>query len=195
MAAIEGFSLLYSKQDWATAAGFHGFYSPHPPLYFTLIKVFNILLPDAWAGRTVAVICGVLVLPVFYLLARRLLDPIAALIATAVFALSPIHIYYSQEARMYSLVVLAVTASFLALVGVVQTHQRGWAVLYGISLAVAVYADYSSLFVLGPQALILLYFVWRQRRAMLPMVIAAGLAVLALPPLAAADLELGQFRQ
>ena len=178
----EGFSLLYSKQDWATAAGFHGFYSPHPPLYFTLIKVFNILLPDAWAGRTVAVICGVLVLPVFYLLARRLLDPIAALIATAVFALSPIHIYYSQEARMYSLVVLAVTASFLALVGFVQTHQRGWAVLYGISLAVAVYADYSSLFVLGPQALILLYFVWRQRRAMLPMVIAAGLAMLAYLP-------------
>ena len=46
----EGFSLLYSKQDWAAAAGFHGFYSPHPPLYFTLIKVFNIVLPDAWAG-------------------------------------------------------------------------------------------------------------------------------------------------
>jgi uncharacterized membrane protein len=178
----EGFSLLYSKQEWAAAAGFHGFYSPHPPLYFTLIKVFNIVLPDAWAGRTVAVLCGVLVLPVFYMLARRLLDPIAALIATGVFALSPIHIYYSQESRMYALVVLSVTASFLALVGFIQTHQRGWAVLYGISLAVAVYADYSSLFVLGPQALILLYFVWRERRAMLPMVIAAGLAVLAYLP-------------
>jgi hypothetical protein len=83
---------------------------------------------------------------------------------------------------MYSLVVLSVTASFLALVGFVQTHQRGWAVLYGLSLAVAVYADYSSLFVLGPQAAVLLYFAWRDRRAMTPMVIAAGLAVLAYAP-------------
>ena len=178
----EGFSLLYSKQEWASAIGLHGFYSPHPPLYFTLIKVFNLVMPDVWAGRTVAVVCGVLVLPVFFLLARRLLDPIAALIATAVFTLSPIHIYYSQEARMYTLVVLAVTAAFLALIGFVQTQRRWWAVLYGVSLSVAVYADYSSLFVLGPQAVVLLFFVLRDWRKMTPMLIAAALAVIAYVP-------------
>jgi uncharacterized membrane protein len=178
----EGFSLLYSKQEWAAAAGFHGFYSPHPPLYFTLIKVFNLVLPDVSAGRTVAVLCGVLVLPVFYLLARRLLDPVAALVATTVFMLSPIHIYYSQEARMYSLVVLAVTTSFLALVGYIQTLDRRWTALYGVSLAVAVYADYSSLFVLAPQAAVLLFYAWRYRGKMTPMLIAAGLAVLAYVP-------------
>jgi uncharacterized membrane protein len=178
----EGFSLLYSKQEWASTIGLHGFYSPHPPLYFTLIKIFNLVLPDVWAGRTVAVVCGVLVLPVFFLLARRLLDPVAALIATTVFTLSPIHIYYSQEARMYSLVVLAVTAAFLALVGYIQTQRRSWAVLYGFSLAVAVYADYSSLFVLGPQAAVLLFLAVRDWRKMTPMIVAAGLAVLAFVP-------------
>jgi uncharacterized membrane protein len=178
----EGFSLLYSKQDWATTSGLNGFYSPHPPLYFTLIKTANLVLSDAWAGRTVAVICGVLALPVFFMLARRILDPTAALIATTVFALSPIHIYYSQEARMYSLVVLSVTASFLALVAFLQTGRRRWAVLYGVALTVAVYADYSSLFVLAPQAIILSVLIWRYRRRMMPLMIAGAAAAVAYVP-------------
>jgi uncharacterized membrane protein len=178
----EGYSLLYSKQSWASAAGFNGFYSRHPPLYFTLVKVSNLVVSDVRAGRVVSVICGILVLPIFLMLARRLLDPVAAVIATGVFALSPIHIYYSQESRMYTLVVLAVTASFLALVAFRQTRHNRWAVVYGVSLAVAVYGDYSALFVLGPQAAVLLYFLVRDRRRMLPMVIAAGIAVLAYAP-------------
>ena len=178
----EGFSLLYSKQEWASAAGLNGFYSPHPPLYFLSTKIFNLVLPDVWAGRTLSVLCGVLALPVFFLLARRLLDPVAAVIATGVFALSPIHIYYSQEARMYSMVVLSVTASFLALIAFEQSRRLGWAALYGVSLAVAVWADYSSLFVLAPQALVLAVFVWRDWRKMLPLVAAGGIAVLAYLP-------------
>jgi uncharacterized membrane protein len=178
----EGFSLLYSKQSWSTTIGLDGFYSPHPTLYFTLIKVANLVLSDATAGRAVAVLCGVLAVPVFFMLARRILEPTAALIATLVFTLSPIHIYYSQEARMYSLVVLAVTTSFLALVAYLQTLHRGWAVLYGLSLAVAVYADYSSLFVLGPQAAALAIQVWRYRRRTIPLIIAGGAAAIAYLP-------------
>jgi uncharacterized membrane protein len=178
----EAFSLLYSKQQWTAAAGFHGFYSPHPPLYFLTTKVFNQVLPDVLAGRALSVLCGVLVLPVFWSLARRLLDPPAAAIATVVFALSPIHIYYSQEARMYSMVVLFVCLSFLALITFDQTGRRRWAVVYGVSLTIAAYTDYSSLFVLGPQALLLLLIFWRRGRRMLPLVTAGGLAVLAYLP-------------
>ncbi len=42
----EGFALLYSKQSWASAAGLNGFYSPHPPGYFFLTKVANLVLSD-----------------------------------------------------------------------------------------------------------------------------------------------------
>jgi mannosyltransferase len=178
----EAFSLLYSKQDWSAAAGFNGFYSPHPPLYFLMTKVANIVLPDATAGRVLSALFGVLALPVFYQLARRLLDQVAAIVATGVFTLNPIHVYYSQEARMYSMVVLFVTLSFLALIAFDQSGRRRWAVIYGFALAVAVYADYSSLFVLGPQALVVLFLTWRNPRRMVPILIAAGLAIVAYAP-------------
>ena len=178
----EGFALLYSKQSWPSVMGINGFYSPHPPLYFTLTKVFNLVFADDSAGRTLSVFCGIAALPVFWLLARRLLDPLAAIVATAVFAFSPIHIYYSQEARMYSLVVLSVTTSYLALVGYLQTRQRRWAALYGIALVIAAYGDYSSLFALAPQALILLWYLRRSWRQLIPLIIAGGAAVVAYAP-------------
>ncbi|HQY31415.1 MAG TPA: glycosyltransferase family 39 protein, partial [Thermomicrobiales bacterium] len=178
----EGFALLYSQQSWRSVVGLNGFYSPHPPLYFTLTKVFNEVMPDATAGRTVSVLCGILVLPVFYLLARRILDPVASLVATLVFALSPIHLYYSQEARMYALVVFSVTLAYLALVAFIQTHSKWWAALYALALVIAVYGDYSSLFALAPQAFILLWYIGRDWRKMIPILVAAGLAILAYAP-------------
>ena len=178
----EGFALLYSQQPWKSVTGLNGFYSPHPPLYFTLTKVFNTFLSDATAGRTLSLVCGLLTLPIFYLLARRLLDPPAALVATLVFSLSPIHLYYSQEARMYSLVVLTVTTSYYALVSFIQTNNRWYAVLYGAALVLAAYGDYSSLFAIAPQAAIIAFLLWRNWRRTIPLVLAGIAAVVLYVP-------------
>lgn len=178
----EGFALLYSQQSWKSVVGLNGFYSPHPPLYFSLTKVFNLVFSDASAGRTLSLVCGLLTLPFFYLLARRLMDPIASLIATLVFVLSPIHIYYSQEARMYALVVLTVTVSYYALVSFLQTGNKWYAVLYGGALVVAAYGDYSALFAIAPQIAIILYMLWRNWRRMVPIILAGVAAVLLYAP-------------
>lgn len=59
-------------------------------------------------------------------------------------ATSGLHIYYSQEARMYALATLAVTASFLAL------KQRRWLAYILISLA-AIYSHYLTVFIFPAQ--------------------------------------------
>ena len=50
--------------------------------------------------------CGVLAVPAIYVAGRRMLSRRAALIATLLLAISPLHVYYSQEVRMYGLVAL-----------------------------------------------------------------------------------------
>ena len=178
----EGFSLLYASQSWPNALGLNGFYSPHPTLYFVLTKVATLFLPDTLAGRAVAVTAGILTLPVFFLLARRILTKPAALIATSVLALSPIHLYYSQEARMYSLVVLIVAVSYLALIRFLEDRAVRWAVVYGFALAIGVYADYSTAYAFAPQVIFIAMAVFRWRKAALPLVIAGVAAVLAYVP-------------
>ena len=178
----EGLTVLYSKQPWRAVAGFEGFYSPHPPLYFSLVKASDLFTASETAGRWVSVIAGIATIPLFYILVARMLDRRAAFVASLVLALSPLHLYYSQEARMYSLVVLFVTLSFLSLVLFHQRSHWGWAALYGVSVALALWSDYSSGFALAPQAVFILVQLFRNRRASQPLLIAGGLAVVAYLP-------------
>jgi hypothetical protein len=77
----EGYTLLYSRQSWPEVMGFDGFYCPHPPLYFTLVKFANLFVREEIAARSVAAVAGVATVAVFYAIVSRLLDDRAAIAA------------------------------------------------------------------------------------------------------------------
>jgi len=178
----EGFTVLYSRLSWPSVLGFNGFYSPHPPLFFALVKAVASVTSDATAGRLISVVSAIATLPVFYALATRLLDRRAAVVATGILAISPLHIYYSQEARMYALLVFLITLTYLALVSYWQRPHWGWAALYGAAGALAMYIDYSAVYALAPQAVPLALIAYERGRQIRPLLIAIGAAGIAYLP-------------
>ena len=90
------------------------------------------------ALRLPALVAGLLALWAFYPLARRLVGHLPAVLGTLLFAINPMHVFYSHYARPYSMLVLvamllthAVQRSFSA------ERKRGWvlaAVLLGALL-------------------------------------------------------------
>ena len=178
----EGFTALYSQQDWRAVSGTLGFYSPHPPLYFTMVKVSDLFVSNELAGRLISVIAGIATIPVFYLLILKVLDRRAAFVSALVLAFSPIHLYYSQEARMYATVVFLIALSYLALVSYNQKPRWIWAVVYGLSAALALWVDYSSTYALAPQALFILVQFYRHRKAAAPLLAAGVFAILTYLP-------------
>jgi uncharacterized membrane protein len=178
----EGFTVLYSQQAWEAVSGMKGFYSPHPPLYFTLVKISDLFVANELAGRLISLIAGIATIPVFYLLMAKVLDRRAAFVSSLVLALSPIHLYYSQEARMYTLVVFLVALSYLALISFNQRPHWAWAAVYGVSASLALWVDYSSTYALAPQAVLILVQFYRHKRASAPLLAAGVLAVIAYAP-------------
>ena len=178
----EGYTIMFGRMSWADVLGLNGAYDSHPPLYFASAKLFGLAVPELVAGRLVSFVCGTLTLPVLYLLARRVAGGWIALAATFVLTISPLHIWYSQEARMYVPSMLFVAASYWALVEFRHVPQRKWAVLYGLSVLAAMYFSYSSLYALAPQAILLTWLLRQYRRAALPLLIALGLAIAAYLP-------------
>ena len=81
----------------------------HPPLYYSLlhiwIKLFGTLEGPV---RTLSAIASTLTIPVFYAACRRLLDKQSAILAVGILALSPFHVQFAQETRMYALLTLEV---------------------------------------------------------------------------------------
>ena len=83
----------------------------YPPLYNILAWLAVQVLGDAeWVLRLPAALLAVANVPLLYLLGRRIAGPSAGLLAAALLALSAYHVWYSQEARMYSLLAFAATA-------------------------------------------------------------------------------------
>ena len=98
----------------------------HPPLYYALLHGWAALLGTGpTALRLFSVAVGILTIPLLYLVARRMLSARAALLATLLLTISPLHVYYSQEVRMYGLVALLSVGILAAAWRAFQQKSRG----------------------------------------------------------------------
>ncbi len=178
----EGITVNVTRLPWLTVLGLRGAYETHPPLYFVLVKLTTLFIPEVDAGRVLSIVAGILTIPVLYLLTSRLIDKWAAVVAATVLALSPVHIWYSQEARMYTMTVLLVAISYLAIIAFYRSGQMRWVMAYGLSVLCALYVDYSSIYALAPQLLLLIYIAKVRRREAYKLWIAGAAAILAFLP-------------
>ena len=88
----------------------------HPPLYYALLHFWTKLAGDNPDDvRMLSAILGTLTIPVMFLLGRRLMGTSVGLLAALILALSPFHVRFAQETRMYTLLMLNVSLALLAL--------------------------------------------------------------------------------
>jgi len=84
----------------------------HPPAYQILLYFVERSIGDSeMALRLPSVIAGILTIPMMFLLGRKLLSVSAGLFAAALLAVAPIHIWFSQEARSFAILILLVAVS------------------------------------------------------------------------------------
>lgn len=89
----------------------------HPPLYYVLLHYWIALGGTAaYHVRLLSVLFGAATIPVIYLIGKRMAGPMVGLAAAVLLALSPFHIYFAQETRMYTLLTLNAAVSMYALV-------------------------------------------------------------------------------
>jgi hypothetical protein len=125
-----------------------------PPLYYLLVSAWGRLAGwSEWSLRFPSLFFGVLLVPLMAVLTRRLTQsPLAAHIAAWITALHPLLLYYSQEARMYTmLVALGVLAGYCLLRAarsVFRREQRLAWIGYILAAATAIYTHYFAIFLL-----------------------------------------------
>jgi len=88
----------------------------HPPLYYLLLHFWMALGDDPATVRALSAIFGTLTIPVVYLLGRRLADGKVGLLAALILAVSPFHVRFAQETRMYTLLALNASLALYALI-------------------------------------------------------------------------------
>jgi len=162
-----------------------------PPLYYCVAWVWARIFGFGEAGlRSLSALIGVLVVPVSYLLAAKLVSRRAGLIAAALTACNPYLIWYSQEARSYELLVLMSGLVLLAFAYVRETPTPRLVAAWVIASALGLATHYYALLVVVPTAALLLAAHWRKRPVQIGMVVLA-ICGLALLPLAISQNQTG----
>ncbi len=137
-----------------------------PPLYYYVADAWTSMAGRTeWALRFPSVFFGVLAVALAWALARRLFgSQMAGLAAGLLSALSPLHVYYAQEARMYAqLTFLGMLAGYALLRAMTDDRRqttddlsasilqppffRWWLVFVGAAVA-ALYTHYFAAFLL-----------------------------------------------
>ena len=136
---------------------------PHPPLYYLLLKGWTALLGNGeFAVRSLSVAASVASLPLLYALGRRLFDRPVAKLAMLLAAISPLLVWYAQEARMYSLLLaLTLAATWYLWQALDGNRRRYWALYAGFALAGAYTHLYGAL--LLPFQGVFALWVWANR--------------------------------
>jgi uncharacterized membrane protein len=121
----------------------------HAPLYFLLVRAWAMVFgSSAAAMRSLSVLFSLIALPCLYGLTIELFrSHFAASLALSLAAISPFFVAYAQEARPYSLWIVAILLSNLLLLRAVRLNQcQGW-VLYALSLIFGFYTSLLSIWV------------------------------------------------
>src|SRR3989338_2066633 len=96
----------------------------HPPGWFAVLWFWGKLFGYSEISvRLPSVIFGVVTIYITYLLGKKLVSKNLGLLAALLIAINPLHIYYSQEARMYSMAVLAVVVNIFILIKLIHKER------------------------------------------------------------------------
>jgi 4-amino-4-deoxy-L-arabinose transferase-like glycosyltransferase len=129
--------------------------------------------------RIPSLILGTALIPLTFLIARRVGGVRLALLAAGFMALSPFAVFYSTEARAYELMTFLVALSTFALLKAGDDERKVWLVVHALAAAGALWAHYTAAFVLVAQAA---WALWTRRVERRRLVVAeAAIVVLFLP--------------
>ena len=152
----------------------------HPPLYFLLLRLAIQLLGESeFALRFPSLAFAVLTVPLLYATARRLIPGRrgAGLAAAALGALSPMYLWYGQEARMYTMVAFLSLLSFYLYIRAFFESNRsraGWIAAYVGASALLVLTHYLGALLIIAEAAVLAIMLVRNRASRRLAMIAIG---------------------
>ena len=163
----------------------------HPPLYFSILWLSGRVIGFGdFAVRVPSIIFGILLIPLVYLLGKEAFDRRTGAVASIIVSVEPFVVWYSQEARMYELLMVF---GVLALWAQLRILRRGgwypW-IVYTVASAAMICTQYFGIWQLLTQQLIFIGAItlrWRRHQrpgALLrPWLCSAVLLLVALIPL------------
>ena len=129
------------------------------PLFFLILNPWLPIGKSEFALRLLPAIIGILLIPLLFFFSKRFTDFKTALFATVFLATSPLHIYYSQELRGYTLLPLLFLLCAIFYYKALNDNRKSDWFMFAIFGALSIYTHYFAIFSLFANFLFFLIFI------------------------------------
>lgn len=149
--AVKNYSLFDLVTQYARA-------DFHPPGWFIILWCWGKLFGYSEISmRFPSVIFGIITIYITFLIGKKLVSKNLGLITALLVCINPLHVYYSQEARMYSMAALVVSINILLLIKLIKNEKVNLFFLVLSNIAVLA-SDYIAYFIFPAQFIFLLVY-------------------------------------
>ncbi|WP_130734809.1 glycosyltransferase family 39 protein [Flavobacterium sp. J27] len=133
----------------------------NPVMYYFLIKIIGIVFGHTtFVVRLVSALFGIFGVYLFYIIGKEIENKRVGLIAAFLASVNYFFILYSQEARLYIMLIFLTIFSFYRLIRFLKENTLTNALIYGVSLALMINSHFFGLFLLVSQVVILFVFLF-----------------------------------
>jgi mannosyltransferase len=168
----------------AKTAGIFGAAEDRYPAFLSKLFLYYWQFPgkDEFNLRMPAIVFGALAILAIYQLGKSLSGNKTGLLAALILAISPFHIYYSREVRMYSLVGLTVLASVYFLINALKYNRFRFWFGYLVFNLISLYTHYMAVLILLAEVIFFLVYYIRSRSLFKNWLLVHGFLFLFLVP-------------
>ena len=140
----EGSTFYFSHYSWEA---FWSTPEPNPPVYYSMEGIFlDLLGQNELALRFTSAIAGAISVPLIYILSMRLFrSRPAALVSSALLLLSPICLFYGQEARGYMIVLMIFIIQIMVLLKALDSGMNRYWLLFALISALQFTMQYTGI--------------------------------------------------
>jgi uncharacterized membrane protein len=143
----------------------------HPPFYYLLLHFWMLFGNSVSHARLLSALLGIVLILQVMIFGWNFAGARLGIGAALLLTLSPLQVWYSQEARQYMLLACLTTASTYELWSCLQGRRR-W-LLYWLFSTMAIYTQYFAVFIFFSHAVIVCLWAYQQHniRLIVPWVI------------------------
>ena len=158
----------------------------HPPLHYEILKLWSLVFGFSEISLRFPSVLASLFTGIFvFFIGKKLKNDTIGFWATLLYLVNPLAIYYSQEARMYSLVTLFLTASLYFFLCLIHKsyfiNHLSTSVLFNLFSFLALCTHYGAIFYLA--SLFLYLLIRKEYKTLLHLLPGTIIAILMLSPL------------
>jgi uncharacterized membrane protein len=190
----EAFSWHFASGDLSRALSAE---KTNPPLYYVILHFWiHLFGSDESSLRLLSVIFGTAFIPVVYVLGNSLFGKRTARLAMVICAVSPFHIYFSQEVRCFALLALLVSGASIFLLRISRGGRRRDLAGYALLGLLSFYTHFYGMLSLVGFQVYWVYMLWLRRvRIKTWLLVHSFIGVLSLPWLIQAFTTAGEGGQ